>query len=416
MEICFGLKPGILTILMNIFEEFNWFKGRSNAFLLAELMADRVRVSAVRVNTASQEAVVLKSRSLLHDKLASAGWYGALSRLLSSFWFSSAQLYICIDSSCVVTAALSQTVTRASEQSEITEEEIEQVIAQTLWKAFDIARPDAARRLGVFDTELFLVDAQALRIRLDGCRVVSPLGFIAREIEITYRLSFAPKKVFDQLRTLWPMEQIIAIEEEGFSWVSALAQKYEREDFIFAAVLGEQTLLYMKEKSSIRYLDSVIWGQKQLATPLMREFAIDQGVALDILRQVGAGATSEKVSRRVMELILPEFLTLMRSLENRQVHGKPQAAYIASSFDTLASLVSLTTIKRIKSTIKPLAVDQNFIGENFGFRLQLKDQDVIFDPSLFALRLGSSAFFLHDSYIDKIVKRRARWLTRQDNS
>ncbi len=401
---------------MNIFDEFNWFRGRSNAFLLAELSSDRVRVSAVRVNTANGEAVVLKSRSLPHDALGRDGWYSALSKLLSSFWFSSAQLYLCIDSSCVVTTASSQIVTRTAEQVEITEGEIEQIIAQTLWKAFDLARPDAAKRLGVFDTELFLVDAQALRIRLDGCRVVSPIGFRAKEIEITYRLSFATKKVFDQLRALWPMEQVIAIEEDGFSWVSALAQKHEREDFIFATVFDDQTQLFIKEKSSIRYLDSVRWGRKQLVTPLMRELSLDQRVAEDVLRQVSIGATSEKVGRRVIELILPEFLTLMRSLENWQIHGKPSIAYIASSFDALSPLFSLSPIKRIKSTLKPLLVDQNFIGENFGFRLQLRDQDAFFVPSLFALRLGSPAFFLYDSSIDKIVKRRARWLTRQDNS
>ncbi len=401
---------------MNIFEELNWFRGRSNAFLLAELMADRVRVSAVRVHTATREAVVLKSRSLMHDMLTGPGWYGALSRLLSSFWFSSAQLYLCIDSSCVATVALSQAFTRTVEQSEITEAEIEQVIAQTLWKAFDAARPDAARRLGVFDTELSLVDAQALRIRLDGRRVVSPVGFTAREIEITYRLSFASKKVFDQLRALWPLEQIIAIEEEGFGWASALGQKYDREDFIFAAVLHEQTHLFIKDRSSIRYLDSVRWGQAQLAAPLSREFGVDQGVAMDMFRRVGSGMTSEKVSRRISELILPEFLTLMRALENQQSHGKPTVAYIASSFDALSSLFTLGPIKRIKSTIQSTPVDQDFVGENFGFRLQLKDQDVIFDPSLFALRLGSPAFYLYDSHIDKVVKRRARWLTRQDNS
>src|SRR3989338_7752593 len=133
--------------------------------------------------------------------------------------------------------------------------------------------------MNISDLDVILSDVQINGIKLDGHKVVNPLGFQAKAVEIKLSLTFTPREFINNLKKLLPKENIIFVGEDGPALSHLLSRGHDQENFVLANIFPKQTTLFKVDGHAISYLDKFEWGHGNLIKALAEYLGASEATA-----------------------------------------------------------------------------------------------------------------------------------------
>jgi len=307
-----------------------------------------------------------------------------------------------LDSKSAVTVFKSVRIARSNPREELTPVDLENLLAQALWRSFDQLRNDAAARLQVNEVDLLLADARVVGIRIDGHQVLSPEGFTGREIELQLCLTIVRR---DKLPGNGGM-----VFEEGSVRAYLTAAKAKEIEIIYVDSGDDITTVFGVAPGLTSYIGEFKWGRNDLVEAFAAGFGTAAEVGNALYLRYAAHEISPRVRKKFDEIFRSSFGTFVNgltmavrnSIEPRLTESKPKAHRRAAGASRLPAIY-------VRSFLLPGAV----WGKNF----TVGNRKVKFVPAPevdlneFA---GDGRGEIYGE-LDRLAKRRIKWLMPNSN-
>lgn len=376
-------------------------RGKDDRFLVVEIFENLNRAAYIRANFENKSLKVIKIRS-----------HPDLKKLLKKFGrLAKYKIILGLDSHLASTIYSSVLLPRDQYKELIDEPELDNLISQAIWKFFDRSRNKVAGKIGVADMDILLTDVRIRGIKLDGHKVVNPLGFKAKTVEVQFSQTFLARGLIDSLKDLLPLNQALLISENGTAWSSVIAKAdLEQKNFLLANVFSSKTQLFFSDGSQNAYFDHFNWGEKNLHQSLAENLAIDHDIASQIIEKYAKADASETFRRRLEHMILREMRTLARALDLAAKKADTRVVYI-NPFFNLPNAFSLGFKNQFERNIELQPLTLDLISQKFGFDIKFKNNSD--SEKAFSLIATLVEWYLspQDDKMSQLAKRRVRWLS-----
>ncbi len=123
-------------------------------------------------------------------------WSPLLRRLI---FLMKVPIIVSLDPAVAYTVVLPATLNRRKSEGPIDAVALENFLAQTIQKALNTYRDEAALALGVDSLDTILTQSRAVRFIADGKRIENPIGSEAKKLEVLLEHMFSPREFFDRL-------------------------------------------------------------------------------------------------------------------------------------------------------------------------------------------------------------------------
>jgi hypothetical protein len=384
---------------------------KTDRFLVIEILSHFLRVSYIQADLNRRRIYLAKTFSSENSLDNPNETFLQLKKLLKKFEkLSNYQIILNLDSSLAATIYSTVSLIRNHQKEFIDEADLDNLISQAISKVLDRYRAKAAAKLKVADLDIILSDVKVKRIKIDGHKVVNPLGFPAKLVEIGIVQTFTNRNFIINLKSLLPKEKVVLISEAGASWASVLENSAEPK-FLLINLFPRKSSIYFSSPNSFFYLDTFNWGEKNLVIALANNLIVNTDTAKKILNRYILSNCSDFFSRKIGKFLSEEFKVLIGEVEDRAKKNKVQTVYFLPFF-------ALPSIAHFRSRLKILILSQvegneatdDLFGNKFGFEIKLNEQ--IKKKSIFPILAGWFQFYFlrGDDKIEKAAKRRIKWL------
>lgn len=321
------------------------------------------------------------------------------------------KIIFCLSHQLATTLRLPISLPRTDPKIPITEAELENLVSRGLWKLFNQKRRVSAVKMNVPDVEVKVCDADILGVRLDGHRVLDPIGFSAREITLQCQETLIIQPVLHALLQTVPQEQIISFQETGLAWPMLICAAGVQEEFLFLCVLAAETILYRYTSENLEFLDTLAWGSQDILKNVASNFGVAESEAEPLIDLYRSRAASPAVLKKLEAAITQELAILFQGIEAHRPAGKFRPVFISSQWRLPLDLLTERYLRRLDLHFLPTLLSNDWISEKFGYTLKLSegDQEAVLPDSLFAA-LISYQTQNHEAPLAKLAKRRVRWL------
>lgn len=396
--------------IVNYFQKALSLFRNGNRFLVVEILNHQVKVTLVKVDFNKRTLCFVKALSVPlaedHRQIINS-----LKGLLAKFGkLFNHQIVLLLASRFATSLHTSVSLVRNRPKEPIDEGDLDNLISRAIWGFFDRQRARVADKMGISDLDVILSDVQVWRVKLDGHKVVNPIGFQAKSVEIQLNLTFTARDFINEIKKLLPKENIVFVNEDGAAWAHLLARAHNLPSFLVANIFPEQTTLFSAEENSLAYLDSFDWGEVNLKNVIARHFEVNQETAARILSRYTQNDASAVFVRRMENFLLDGLHLLAKGLERALKKAETGHIYLHSFFPLPPAVFSSSFRNKLGQSARLLPVNDNLVGEKFNLELKLK-KGRKFDNVLATLA-GILIFSLssQNAKINRIAKRRIRWL------
>jgi hypothetical protein len=312
-----------------------------------------------------------------------------------------------LNSHSAATIFKSITIARPNPREELSATDLENHLAQAIWKCFDRLRSDASARLQVNETDLILADARVMGIKVDGHEVINPEGFIGREIELSLLL------------TLVRRDRIPAVGahafEEGSVRAHASAATNNLRELIYVVSGNDITTVFRVSPAETGYLTEFVWGKNDLIKAVAAEFGADEETANGLYLKYAGGGASAHVAKKFDEIFHRVFGTFINGL-TMAVRGSV-APHLTEAGKKHGSYSEKSNRLRAQTRL-PAIYLQSFILPAFAWsrHFHLGDRNI---KLIMAPEVGIDRFLGDESAgpygeLNRLAKRRIRWLMPND--
>lgn len=318
-----------------------------------------------------------------------------------------------VDSALATTIHASILLARDAPEEPIDESNLEQHIAQAIWRMYDRERGKAAEKMNILDHDVVLQDARVRRIRLDDHKVVSPLGFKARAIEFAMSQTFSTRDCIEAFRECAVPRERFLLVEAGAAAAECLARGRGGAPFFFALAAGDHTALYLRDGASIAYVESFAWGRENVVGGIADALGLAPALAEVVLGLFLRGQASPRFLRAAERILMGEFQLLLNGITT---HLTPavREVYLHALFPVPEFVFSHRFVRRAPARMKLIPADNALIRESLGFDFAAAEKEYApAETFLDAMGIFAFSFLPRDATIDTIANRHARWLTPQ---
>ncbi len=304
---------------------------------------------------------------------------------------------------------------RADWNAEITMPELENAVRHGVWQLFQRDRPSAARFLKLQEMQLKLADATVMQLKLDGHKVISPIGFRSHTIDCLLRQTFVRAQPWQQMLTILASERIITVLERSGLWAGHAAL-LTKSDALFLDVGQNQTSIYSLSDGVVTYQDTVLWGTGAIFTNLVKQFGLQVEFAPMLIERYAARRVSDAVSKEIERVLLAEFAVLMHTIEARRT--KKSVPVYVHSVVPLPPLLSKDKLMRTLGVSSPyIVLDDTAISPagdpvvHYNKSVPRGGLSASYDTAVLVVWQVSTGS--HAALVTKTAKQRARWISSQ---
>lgn len=391
-----------MALFRNLFLRFR----RGSPISIIEIFDDEVRLTTALFLSGGKELRVLHSRALPFSDIRSLA---ATLRKMGGVFPKNA--IVALGSRFATTLYSAVSVVRQNPEALIDEPDLENIVSQTIWKFFDRHRGRIAAKLSVPETDVILTDARILTVRLDGHKVVNPLGFRARVVEVGFAQTFLSREVSDALRAALPVDRIALITEAGSAWLHALTFKESAARFTLARIGVFGSDYFIADGAQCGFKESINWGMEELSMQLGKALNLDIPTAESILVKYFSGNCSNAFLRRLETILLEGLTALARGLGLALKRAGTKVVYFYSSDDLPPIIFTSAFRKRMGGPATLQLALPGMIADKLDFRLSFDvqgDEHNAFPLLAYFFEWRHSPF--HE-LLGQVVRRRVRWLS-----
>lgn len=382
-----------------------------NCFAYIQVEATEIIFQLFRFEERVYDAVLLKVKS-------TAGEFKNVESLvpvLSSYIEEAQRIQGCrvivgMHSGLLTTAETVVTIRREDPRRPVDDAELENIVSSGLWKIFSRDQKALARKMNIAEASVAVLSACITQVRVDAHRVASPVGFPAHTVELTVLYSASAKSVYDLLAPLLSGEQEVYCTEIGVSEALRLAEQKGAGDFVLMRVSEAYTYVYAFHDDELGYLDTIHWGRRSLIGSLTHELMISESQATRLLHLADTGLTSVHVRRRIEAFLLQEVAVLLKGIGSHAGRKEVEAVYVAAPFSLPPALFGDTAARRAGIGVPVIPMPNNSHGEKGESALPLSMKPTASSVSALCANAWAALRSFDQSEVQKIAKRRARWL------
>ncbi len=389
-------------------------KGKDDRFLVLEIFEHGLRGASIQANFLDKELKVVKVRN---SPATLTTGQSDLKKLVKKFGrLGKYKIIVGLDSHLASTIYSSIILPREKYKELIDEPELDNLLSQAIWKFFDRSRNKVAGKMSVADLDILLTDVRIRGIKLDGHKVVNPLGFNAKTVEVQFSQTFLSRGLIDSLKEALPLNQVVLMSENGTAWSSVIAKATAgdgdagQKNFLLANVFPSKTQLFFSNGSQNSYHDQFHWGENNLKQSLCADLAVDEQVSALIMDRYIRADASATFRHRLESMVLREMTTLSRALENASKRTDTRVIYV-NPFFHLPDIFAASFKNQFSRSVqlRPLTLD--LISQKFGFEIKFKHSADA--RNSFSLLAAVIEWYLapQDDKMSQLAKRRVRWLS-----
>lgn len=366
---------------------------QKESFFLVEILSDRVRVATLTLD--SNKCLALRSSE-----------EGDVRSYLPTFVRNRfpKNVIIAADSSLAFSAPLSVLLERENGESPLDSIELENLLAQAVGRVFTQCRSDASRTLNIEELDVILVYTRIGFFKVDGHRVVNPVGFRGEVVEAILELTYTTRTVFERLRPFLDASQSFFFTEIEKAELEMLRRV---DDLPFQLLTldarGASFFRFVPVATGNSLTHGVIdWSPLALPEHIARAWGVSAEAAREIYHAHLHNEASRPVLLCVSRIITPALQDLFLRMERAKLKGR---IYLDTAYPVPFSLPY--RYRNYLFLEPPLSL----ILDRLGFTLDAKTLPTP-DSGLFR-RLAP--FFEYygqksDSKIDHWLRRRLHWL------
>jgi cell division protein FtsA len=224
---------------------------------------------------------------------------------------------------------------RAHADRRIDSTEIKTLIHELQWQAFEKIRHHVADDLSLSTSDLRLINASIVGIRLDGEPVVDLRGLTGKEIELDIYNSFAPTFHFGNLQAIsaeLPMYNLMGVFVHSYALAHSLSLLQEGVDALIIDVGAGTTDIAVVLNGTLKGTKSFALGGHTISKRIAYELGISLEEAETVKLHYSQGLLDRKSSKIVHEVISSDLETwimgLQFSLHELGIEWLPSTFYI----------------------------------------------------------------------------------------
>lgn len=305
-------------------------KENEREYIVLELYREYARRTSVLVDAdgsfTCKESVLARVSAL-----GPTGIAAQLAHLLRTPLHERAQIVLLFDTESSVLVQNEATVNRPDWNAEITASEFEGAVRRSIAQLHQRERAAAARLLGTHELQLQLADVDLMQVRVDGHRVVSPIGYRSHDIAVMVRQCFVRSETWHHIISRIAPAQIIAVTTRGGFWASCVGMALHDAALVLD-IDENQTTIYEVHDGAVSWRDTVLWGSQHVCKSIVAPFGLPIAFApqlLDLLRQ---RACSQTVASILASALRAEFSLLSHTIEAHQSR-RALPVFLASAFE-----------------------------------------------------------------------------------
>ncbi len=315
-----------------------------------------------------------------------------------------------LDSKLALTIYSSVSLVRSKPKEIIDEADLDNLISQSIWRFFDKQRPKAAKKMGVEEIDVLLSDVRIRGIKVDGHKIINPLGFKAKSIEIYLSETFGVRDFIKGIREVMPANKIIFVSEAGTTLSHSLLNSFNDLKSLFLVNLfPNQTSVFHASTGHLYHIDSFDWGENSLLQSLQNSFKLDETVSRDIIDLYNKNHASPYMIKKLENIFIEECRVLANGIES--LAPESGKIFINPYFSLPACLISDRFESKFNKNFKVQLLSTDLIMKNFGFTVQfsksVKKIKNLMTLSSVLLELSSMP---KNEKISYLANRRVRWL------
>ena len=376
------------------------FRNKDDRFLVLEMLESGNRGVSIRADFADKTISVSKIVS-----------NPSLKKIIKKFGrLAKYKIILGLDSHLATTIYSSVVLVRDRYKELIDEPELDNLISQAIWKFFDRQRNKVAAKMNVTDLDIVLTDVRIRGVKLDGHKVVNPIGFKAKTVEIQFSQTFLLRDFVNSVKEYLPLNLISLVSENGTAWASVIAKANLTDNFLLANLYGGKTLMFFADGIQNSYCERFNWGEENVHRSLAADLAITPAVAKLIVGKCAAEQTSLTFRKRLESLFIKELEVLAGGINTALKKADTKLVYLNTFFDLPAIFSSAFKSQFERSVVlQPTSID--LISQNFGFDIKFKNSADSKNSSGLLVSLMEWYLAPQDDRMSQLAKRRVRWLS-----
>lgn len=387
------------------------FLSINSYLLLLNIASSGLMGALVKSASGGRKAVIIKSFRLPMAEPGKNIFTPELKKIVTSLeHVGKVPALVSLSSRFATTVQAPISLMRQSHNTPVAEPELDELVYQGVWRVFDRERDAAAGKLNLPSSNLTLADAHISSLKLDGHRVVNPLDFAARLIELSCRETLVEKSFSEGLQNLLVEKPVGFIEEDGAVFAELIRRS--GEDSFLLMTIGEEETRFFKQAGQIfRYQNSYGWGFKNILLTIRKALGVAELEASQILNRLLNKQASVGFIKKLEQLIIEEFSVLFKAALAHAGEDARLPLYFYSERRLPDTVMSQAVGRRFGFRGEVKIFNEKFIGEKYNFELPYNQGDL--KPAEVFKILASLVYFQtieNGDLVSRIVKRRVRWL------
>jgi len=394
----------------NIREQLSRIFFKGDNYILIEILNHYVQVTVFKASPEQKKIYILRNLvQPVPDFAAFPVLHVAKNLLVKIRNLKKYKIILSFDSSFATTIHSSTSLVRPHQKEVIDEADLDNLISQAIWRFFDRNRLKVAQKMNIDDVDVILSDVRIRGIKLDGHKIVNPIGFKAKAVEIFFSQTFLAREIMRGVRDLLPKENVVLIVETGTAMSHALSRIAAHNQFLVANLFPDRTAVYSAVGGRLAHLDSFDWGEEHMHHSLYRHLRVDPEIAREIVASYAGSNTSQNFLRRFENILLKELQMFAHGLESL-ASEEVEEVYVNSFFHLPPIVFSDRFQNRFQKSLRLVALSTQLITEKFGYEVQFKKSAKLKNLTTFLAAFSEMNFLPQNDKMSHLANRRVRWL------
>ncbi len=308
-------------------------------------------------------------------------------------------IILALNSNHATTVEKEVTIERSYTHNKIDEGEIDQLVFKTLWTFLDEYRNWSAQKMDVADLNIVLSEVEIKNTALNSKNVLDPIGLKGEDITFRIRGTLMPRRFLKYIKKLKNISENIKVIER-LALVSIFCSK---GDFNVHTTPRTMEVFSLNEKE-IKYKKKYSWGTHSLINSVATLFSVKDKTAVKILNKYFEDNVSKDISEAIDKKINKNLETLYKNI--RGITKKRKV-------DIFVNTPNYIYQKSLKDYSKTQYFNLSKIMKEKGFNVIIKsDNDIPYFKEIpeSVVLAGADLFSTHYRKLNKMLKRRSKWL------
>lgn len=289
-----------------------------------------------------------------------------------------------------------------SHNEQLSGPEVENLLTKEVGQRFIQLRDEASSSLGIDQIDTILADSRVGDFRVNGRRVVHPVGCVAQTFEATTELTFTSRNLYEGIKKYFDRHSFF-LGDAGRAVLQAAAKDTPLPLGILALDYPQSVYLKLNKntaKEAPLQRATIPWSTNSLVDIIMTTWHVDREAA----EEIWVSYSNDELPRTVKEFLENKFLKTLQSLE-KTIKKIPSRGhnFITSSRTIPSDLLSLDKM------IDPAPVLIERLNK-MGFTI---NEELEPNFTRFPLILGVLEDYFSDrghTDINRWLRRRLHWL------